>query len=109
MICNLIGAVIAATIGFLIALLNFVFSKRVLQKKPDKIPAAFIGRQILQVSYLVLVYLIGSEVNTINIVFLLVGAVVGMTIPMFFFTRKLLIFNESNATEKTGKEGENDG
>ena len=88
MFSNIIGAVITAAVGFLIALLNFIFSKGVLQKKPDKIPTAFIGRQLLQVAYLVLVYLVGSRVKNIDIVFLLVGAAVGMTIPMFFFTKK---------------------
>ena len=109
MFSNIIGAVITAAVGFLIALLNFIFSKWVLQKKPDKIPTAFIGRQLLQVAYLVLVYLVGSRVKNIDIVFLLVGAAVGMTIPMFFFTRKLLAFNDAEPVKKTGKEDEHDG
>lgn len=109
MFSNMIGAVITAAIGFLIAFLNFAFSKKVLQKKPDKIPTAFIGRQFLQVAYLVLVYLVGAQINNINVAFLLAGAALGMTIPMFFFTKKLLILNDADAPRKAGKEEENDG
>ena len=109
MISNMIGAVLTAAIGFLIALLNFAFSKKVLQKKPEKIPTAFVARQILQVAYLVLVYLVGAQINNINVVFLLAGAAVGMTFPMFFFTRKLLMLNDADAPRKAGKAEENDG
>ena len=108
MFSNIIGAVITAVVGFLIAFLNFVFSKGVLQKVPEKIPTAFIGRQLLQVAYLVLVYLVGSRVENIDIVFLLVGAAVGMTIHMFFFTKKLLALNDAEPVKKMGKE-EHDG
>ena len=42
-------------------------------------------------------------------VILLAGAAVGMTFPMFFFTRKLLMLNDADAPRKAGKEEENDG
>lgn len=109
MISNMIGAVLAAAGGYLIALVNYVFSKNIVAKKPEKIPTAFVARQILQVAYLVLVYLVGAQINNINVVFLLAGAAVGMTFPMFFFTRKLLMLNDADAPRKAGKEEENDG
>lgn len=109
MFSNIIGAVIAAAVGFLIAFVNYIFSKKVLLKAPDKYSATFVIRQILQVAYLVLVYFIGSKTQIADIVYLLVGAVAGMTIPMFFFTKKLLSLNEAIKTNKTEKEAEADG
>lgn len=109
MIANIIGAVIAAAVGFLIAFINYVFSKNLLLKNPDKYSASFIARQFLQVAYLVLVYFIGSKTQVADLVYLLVGAVAGMTLPMFFFTKKLLSLNETIKTKKTEREDETDG
>ena len=41
--------------------------------------------------------------------YLLVGAVLGMTVPMVYFTKKLLSFNKTTDTKKEEKEGEADG
>lgn len=111
MIANIIGAVIAAAVGFLVAYANYFFSKNVLVKAPDKYSATFVARQILQVAYLVAVYFIGSKTQIADLVYLLVGAVAGMTVPMIFFTKKLLLLNETMKTKKKEKEkeGEADG
>ena len=109
MAANIIGAVVAASVGFLIAFINYVFSKKVLLKTPDKYSGTFVVRQIIQVAYLVLVYFIGSKVQVADLIYLLVGAVAGMTIPMFFFTKKLLSVNDAMKTKKTEKEDEADG
>ncbi len=103
MFSDIIGAVVTATVGFLIAFLNYIFSKKVLLKTPDKYSASFVVRQILQVAYLVLVYYIGSKTQIADLIYLLVGAVVGMTVPMFFFTKKLLSLNNAMKTEKEDK------
>ena len=108
MIANIIGGVIAAAVGSLIAFANYIFSKKVLLKAPEKYSATFVVRQVLQVAYLVLVYFIGSKTQIADLVFLLVGAVAGMTVPMFFFTKKLLSVNSSIKT-KEGKEDEHNG
>ncbi|MBR2868428.1 MAG: hypothetical protein IKB88_05105 [Clostridia bacterium] len=109
MTADIIGAVIAAAIGFLIAFINYTFSKRMLLKAPEKYSGSFVIRQILQVAYLVLVYFVGSKTQIADLTFLLVGAVAGMTIPMFFFTKKLLSVNDAIKTNKTKKEDETDG
>ena len=109
MITNIIGAVIAAVIGFLIAFANYVFSKKVLLKSPKKYSGTFVVRQIIQVAYLVLVYFIGSKTQIADLTYLLVGAVAGMTIPMFFFTKKLISVNDATKTNKAEKEDESDG
>lgn len=106
MAINIIGAVITAFAGFLIAFINYIFSKNVLLKSPDKYVVTSIGRQVLQVAFLVAVYFIGSKIQTVDIIYLLVGAVLGMTIPMFVFTKKLLALNESIKTKETEKGGQ---
>lgn len=109
MIRNIIAAVAAAAVGFLIAFVNYIFSKKVLTKKPDKYSASFVVRQILQVAYLVAVYFIGSKTQIADLTYLLIGAVAGMTIPMFFFTKKLVAFNDSINTAPKKKEDKTDG
>ncbi|MBR3781489.1 MAG: hypothetical protein IKK63_09855 [Clostridia bacterium] len=109
MIANIIGAVIAAAVGLLIAFANYVFSKKVLLKSPEKYSVSFVIRQILQVAYLVLVYFIGSKTQIADLAYLLVGAVAGMTVPMFFFTKKLLLLNDTIKTKKTEREDKTDG
>lgn len=109
MIANIIGAVVAAAVGLLIAVANYIFSKKVLLKAPEKYSGSFVIRQILQVAYLVLVYYVGSKTQIADPVYLLVGAAAGMTIPMFFFTKKLLSVNETIKTNKTEKEDKTDG
>lgn len=109
MFSDIVGAVVAAAVGFLIAFINYVFSKKVLIKSPDKYSASFVVRQVLQVAYLVAVYFIGTKTQIADLTFLLVGAVAGMTVPMFFFTKKLLSLNDTIKTKKTAKEDETDG
>ncbi len=109
MLSNILGAVIAAAVGFLIAFANYIFSKSVLLKAPEKYSGTIIVRQILQVSYLVAVYFVGSKTQIADLAYLLIGAVAGMTVPMFFFTKKLLFLNDTIKTKKTEKEDEADG
>ncbi len=104
---NIIGAVICALAGLLIAFGNYVFSRKILEKNPEKLALATVGRQVIQVGYLMAVYFIGTRL-TVNPVYLLAGAAAGITVPMLFFTKKLVAFNESIAVkEKNGEEDEN--
>lgn len=109
MIANIIGAVIAAAVGLLIAVANYIFSKKVLLKAPEKYSGTFVIRQILQVTYLVLVYFVGSKTQIADPMYLLAGAAAGMTVPMFFFTKKLLSINNAVKTKKTEKEDKTNG
>ena len=66
-------------------------------------------RQALQIGFLVAVYLVGTRIDSVEITYLLVGAVVGMTLPMLYFTKKLLKVNEKASEAKKEKEAEDDG
>ena len=107
MIADITGAAVAAAVGFFIAFLNYIISKKVLIKAPEKYSATLIVRQIIQVGYLVAVYFIGSETKIASLTYILVGAVVGMTVPMFLFTKKLLAINDAMKAKK--KEDDSDG
>ena len=39
----------------------------------------------------------------------LIGAAVGMTLPMFYFTKKLVNFNDTNSEKEKAKEANEDG
>lgn len=106
---NIIGAAVALASGLVIAFINYLFSKTVLIKAPEKYSLVTVARQVLQVGFLALVYLIGAKTQFADPAYLLVGAVIGMTVPMLFFTKKLLQINSSRATDNNEKEADTDG
>ncbi|MBE6795619.1 MAG: DUF2371 domain-containing protein [Ruminococcaceae bacterium] len=108
MISNIIGAVVVAVVGVGVAFVNYLISKTVLEKIPDKYSATTVLRQIVQIAFLVIVYFISKKTNY-DPMYLLVGAVLGITVPMFIFTKKLLTLNETLRSKEKRKEEEVDG
>lgn len=100
---DIIGVIVAIIVGFLIAFTNYILSKMVLLKAPEKYSLITVVRQIFQIGFLVLVYFIGDKIQTVNTIYLLVGAVVGVTVPMIYFTKKLLLLNQSFNKKGIGK------
>lgn len=85
----LVGAGLAAVLGVLISAGNYLLSKRILEKKPSMLSVASVPRQIINVAYLLVVYL-AAPLTPWGLTELLVGAAVGLTGAMFYFTGKLL-------------------
>lgn len=106
---NIIGAAAAFAAGAVIAFINYLISKKVLVKAPEKYSLITVVRQIIQVGFLALTYLLGTKIQFADVTYLLVGAVVGVTVPMFFFTKKLLDLNGATMKNKTEKESETNG
>lgn len=106
---DIIGVAVAVICGFLVALINYFLSKKVLTKAPDKYSLVTVGRQVLQIGFLVLVYFIGDKIENVNTIALLVGAVFGMTLPMIYFTKKLLSLNDALNKNKVKKEDDVNG
>ena len=100
---DIVGAVITLSGGALISVLNYLLSRYLLIKKTDKYVFSTVLRQIIQVGYLVCVYFVGDSFTTYNVTYLLVGAVLGVTIPMFFLTHSLVKLNESIKSDRSGK------
>lgn len=111
MVYNIAGALIAAASGAAVAFLNYIFSKRMLIRAPEKYAVITVARQLLQVGFLVLVYFISMKTTLAEPMYPLVGAVIGMTLPMIFFTKKLLSINEETVKKAKEKQerGEGDG
>lgn len=109
MVNDIIGVIIAVLCGFLVAVLNYFLSKTVLEKAPAKYSLITIVRQVLQIGFLVIVYFAGSKIQAVNSTYILVGAVLGMTVPMVYFTKKLLSLNQANNKKYNGKEADNNG
>ena len=106
---NIIGAAVTAAIGLLVAMVNYFISKNILTRAPEKYSFATVARQILQIGYLAAVYFAGTRITYADSTYLLVGAVAGMTIPMLFFTKKLLLVNKSASAVKNEKGDDADG
>ncbi len=106
---DIIGVIVAIIVGFLIALTNYSISKKVLLKAPEKFSIVTVVRQVLQIGFLVIVYFIGDKIQAVNTIALLVGAVFGMTLPMIYFTKKLLSINQSSDKKESGKEDDVNG
>lgn len=107
---DIIGAAIAVAIGLFVAFVNYLISKKILIKAPEKYSLITVVRTVIQVAFLALVYFVGTKTGIADPVYLLVGAVLGMTVPMFFFTKKLLAVNDSlTRNTKNEKEDANGG
>ena len=102
---NLLGAVLAFAGGVAVATLNFFISKWLLTHKPGAYASSQILRQLLQIGYLVLLYLGGGKTPW-SPLWLLVGGCLGVTLPMAWFTVKLVRLNDSL---QSGKEEPSDG
>lgn len=91
---NIFGASAAFVVGLLIAALNYAISRYVLKNHTSKFPFVQIIRQVIQVAYLVVVFVVADHTPW-DVVWLLVGGGLGITIPMILFTFLLVKFNDS--------------
>lgn len=98
---NIFGAVVAFLIGTLIALANYSLSKHMLKKKPQFFATTHVLRQVLVVAYLVVIYCFGGY-TPYNITWLLVGGCLGVTLPTFYFTFKLVKINDKKEDDTNG-------
>ena len=105
---NIVGAIIAFAFGVVIAFLNFLLSKAILTKQPEKYAFSTIIRQATQVLYLVAVFFV-SDYTPWDSWYMLIGAVLGVSVPMIYFTHKLLQLNQNVKTKDSKKEGEDNG
>ena len=83
------GALIGLLGGVAIAFLNFALSRAVIRKKPAVYASFSIVRQVIHILYLVALYLL-APLTPWGRVELLVGGVIGMTLPMLLLTPRLV-------------------
>lgn len=101
---NFFGAALAFAGGAAIAALNHVFSRYLLTARPSMYVRMQAVRQIVQIAYLVILLLFGGHTPW-DTVWLLAGGGLGVTLPMFYFTYRLVKLNDS----MHGKERSTDG
>lgn len=97
---GIFGAALTFVGGAAIAYVNYLLSRTVLRKKPDFVAATAVVRQVLNVVYLAALYFL-SPYTPWGLVPLLIGAALGITLPMFYFTALLL--REGGTDKKSTK------
>ena len=105
---DIIAAFCTFAAGAGIAAVNYLISKAVLRSSPQKFSFVTVLRQVIQIGYLVAVFFVTQKLG-LNMVYTLIGAVVGMTLPMFVFTKKLISFNDQLKSDKKEKGDDSDG
>lgn len=91
---DIFGAALAFGIGVLIAVMSYFYSRHVLMKCPEQYAILQIVKQFLQIAYMVALFSLGKYTPWDRI-WLLVGGTLGITLPMFWFTYKLVKLNDS--------------
>lgn len=101
---NIVGAALAFVIGAAVAALNYAFSRYALAKRPSMYAGMQILWQPVQIAYLAALILFGGYTPWDRL-WLLVGGCLGITLPKFWFTYRLVRLNDSLRK----KEGSSDG
>ena len=101
---NFVGAIVAFIIGFVISAANFAVSKYFLKKHTAKYPYLQFVRLPLMIGYIAVLYFCDGFTPW-SVDWLLIGGALGITLPMFFFTYRLVKINDALG----GKEDKSDG
>lgn len=101
---NFFGGLLAFCIGAAIAAGNYAFSRYILKRHASKYAGLQIVRQLVQVGYLVLLFALGGRTPW-DTVWLLVGGALGVTLPMLWFTYRLVKLNDSMHRKEESTDG----
>lgn len=104
MYANIFGAILAFGIGVLIAAINYAFSRHILMKHLAQYAIMQIVRQWIQIAYLIVLYVAGKYTPW-DRTWLLAGGCLGVTLPMFWFTYRLVKLNDSLSGKEENKDG----
>ena len=83
------GSLLGFAGGLGISYANYIISKAVLRRSPSKYASSTVLRQLLNIGYLVLLYFVAPYTLWKGI-YLLIGGALGITLPMFFYTARLI-------------------
>lgn len=103
---NIFGGALAFAAGFGLAAAGYLFSRHVLRTKPERYALSQTLKQIVQVLFLVALFVVGGYTPW-DRTWLVVGGVVGITLPMIWFTYRLVKFNDSLHTESEKEDSGN--
>ena len=95
---NIFGVAVAFLIGGLISYLNYALSKYILKNRPKIYASTHFFRQLIGIGYLAFLYLFGGR-TPYNPIWLVLGGCLGITLPMFYFTFRLVKLNNKESKE----------
>ena len=104
-----LGCAAAAFVpGAAIAGVNYIIARRTLTNRPQLFASVTMLRQVFSIVYLVAAYFVSRMWIPDCMLSILIGAALGVTLPSFFFTSKLLRINASmnSAQDKDEREEE---
>ncbi len=101
---SIFGAALAFCAGAAIASVNYIFSRYILKNHSSKYAATQILRQLIQVAFLVCVFVFG-EYTPWDRIWLLIGGCLGVTLPMLWFTYRLVRLNDSLSRKEDSSDG----
>lgn len=101
---NVFGAVLAFLAGAGLAAAGYGLSRRVLKKNAGKYVAAQMAKQVIQVLFLVGLFVLGGRTPW-DRSWLLVGGALGLTLPMVWFTYKLVRLNDAPPEREDSNDG----
>lgn len=101
---NMFGAACAFCAGAAIAGAGYALSRLTLQKAASGYAAVQMAKQIMQVAFLVLLFVLGPRTPWDRI-WLLAGGCLGLTLPLIWFTYKLVKLNDSLHKKEDSTDG----
>lgn len=101
---DIVSALVACAAGCVISFAEFLLSKYFLLKKEKYFSSVTIIRQFLSIAFLVALYFIGQK-TSLNAMYLLVGGAIGITVPSFIFTARLVKANSEASKKKEDENG----
>lgn len=101
---GIIAAFAALLGGVLIAFINYLISRYVLMKRASLFSSVSLVHQILNVAYIVALYFIAVKTG-INLIYMLAGGALGITLPMLIFVPQLIKLTKSDASKDVNIDG----
>ena len=97
-LANVVGAVLAFLVGIVLITIGFLIARRLLKQKPTTFAVFHILKQFAQMVFLAGLFFLG-QYTQLDSVWLLAGGGLGLILPSFWFTRRLVKYNDT-LTEK---------
>lgn len=104
---DIFAAAVVFVMGAGVGVLNYFISSYVLKKHSKNFASVTVVRQIIQVGFIFAVYLVGKKTPW-DATYLLIGAVLGISVAMILSTKMLLKLN-SEIKHDSGKEEDSNG
>lgn len=97
---DLVFAVLAFLVGCGILLAEYRIARKALNQSGNRYMMVSTGRMIINVGYLVLLYFLSRKLS-LNLIALLAGGALGLTIPNIFFTSRLMKETSAQTSAQT--------